>query len=134
MLCLVCHFIMNRLTPEQHLQIVQIYYQNNGLVRTTDPDLHKKNLFSDEAHFWLNGYVNKKNETPFHPQKVTVWCALCAEGIIFPYFFKNEAGHNVTVNGECYRAITNDFFVPELEAVDVDDLWFQQDGAEGNFW
>ncbi|GFW51773.1 hypothetical protein TNCV_1187051 [Trichonephila clavipes] len=44
---------------------------------------------SDEAHFWLNGYVNKQNcriwseanpqvyvETPLHPEKLTVWCAL----------------------------------------------------------
>ncbi|GFS58780.1 transposable element Tc3 transposase [Trichonephila clavipes] len=50
---------------------------------------------SDEAHFWLNGYVNKKHcriwseansqvyvETPLHPEKLTVWCALCADGII----------------------------------------------------
>lgn len=26
-----------------------------------DPLFSKKILFSDEAHFWLNGYVNKKN-------------------------------------------------------------------------
>ncbi|GFX13130.1 hypothetical protein TNCV_2357861 [Trichonephila clavipes] len=25
------------------------------------PDFHKRILFSDEAHFWLNGYVNKQN-------------------------------------------------------------------------
>ncbi|GFV65102.1 hypothetical protein TNCV_2304091 [Trichonephila clavipes] len=25
------------------------------------PDFHKPILFSDEAHFWLNGYVNKQN-------------------------------------------------------------------------
>ena len=109
MLSLVCHFRMNRI---------------------------------NEANFWLNGYVNKKNsriwsdynpqpivETPLNTQKVTVWCALWAEGIIGPYFFKNEAGHNVTVNGACYRGTINDFFVPEFEDVDVDDLWFQQDGA-----
>ncbi|GFV36056.1 hypothetical protein TNCV_345721 [Trichonephila clavipes] len=53
------------------------------------PDFHKRNLFSDEAHFWLNGYVNRQNcriwseanpqvyvETPLHPEKLTVWCAL----------------------------------------------------------
>ncbi|GFT83598.1 hypothetical protein TNCV_4866501 [Trichonephila clavipes] len=63
----------------------------------------------DEAHFWLNGYVNKQNcriwseanpqgyvETPLQPQKLTVWCALWAGGIIGPYFFKNDEGHNVT--------------------------------------
>ncbi|GFT91003.1 retrovirus-related Pol polyprotein from transposon RE1 [Trichonephila clavipes] len=67
----------------------------------------------DEAHFWLNGYVNKQNcriwseanphvyvETPLHPEKLTVWCALWAGGIIGPYFFKNDEGYNVTVNGD----------------------------------
>ncbi|GFX04797.1 uncharacterized protein TNCV_2247801 [Trichonephila clavipes] len=46
------------------------------------PDFHKRILFSDEAIFWLNGYVNKQNcriwseanpqvyvETPLHPEK-----------------------------------------------------------------
>ncbi|GFV70179.1 DUF4817 domain-containing protein [Trichonephila clavipes] len=59
------------------------------------PDFHKQILFSDEAHFWLNGYVNKQNcriwseanpqvyvETPLHPEKLTVWCALWAGGIL----------------------------------------------------
>ncbi|GFT41699.1 putative transposable element [Trichonephila clavipes] len=63
-------------------------------------DFHKRILFSDEAHFWLNGYVNKQNyriwseanpqvyvETPLHPEKLTV----CNHG--------------------------------------VQELWFQQDGA-----
>ncbi|GFW84351.1 hypothetical protein TNCV_1132201 [Trichonephila clavipes] len=49
----------------------------------------------DEAHFWLNGYINKQNcriwseanpqvyvETPLHPEKLTVWCALWAGGIL----------------------------------------------------
>ncbi|GFW25123.1 uncharacterized protein TNCV_3156261 [Trichonephila clavipes] len=77
------------------------------------PDFHKRILFSDEVHFWLNGYVNKQNcriwseanpqvyvETSLHPEKLTVWCALWAGGIIGPYFFKNDEGHNVTVNGD----------------------------------
>ncbi|GFU70215.1 hypothetical protein TNCV_5058071 [Trichonephila clavipes] len=59
------------------------------------PDFHKRILFSDEAHFWLNGYVNKQNcriwseanpqvyvETPLHPEKLTVWCDLWAGGIL----------------------------------------------------
>ncbi|GFU29698.1 hypothetical protein TNCV_4745341 [Trichonephila clavipes] len=48
-----------------------------------------------EAHFWLKGYVNKQNcriwseadpqvyvETQLHPEKLTVWCALWAGGIL----------------------------------------------------
>ncbi|GFX88434.1 uncharacterized protein TNCV_2279021 [Trichonephila clavipes] len=106
------------------------------------PDFHKRILFSDEAHFWLNGYVNKKNcriwseanpqvyvETPLHPEKLTVWCALWAGGIIGPYFFKNDEGHNVTVNGDRYRAMITNFFIPELNNHDVQEMWFQQDGA-----
>ncbi|GFW83025.1 hypothetical protein TNCV_4604521 [Trichonephila clavipes] len=59
------------------------------------PDFHKRILFSDEAHFWLNGYVNKQNcriwseanpqvyvETPLHPEKLTVWCTLWVGGIL----------------------------------------------------
>ncbi|GFU68081.1 hypothetical protein TNCV_1707951 [Trichonephila clavipes] len=59
------------------------------------PDFHKRILFSDEALFWLNGYVNKQNcriwseanpqvyvETPLHAEKLTVWCALWAGGIL----------------------------------------------------
>ncbi|GFX20988.1 uncharacterized protein TNCV_2044641 [Trichonephila clavipes] len=95
---------------------------SNGLIRrwaqneiAVVPDFHKRILFSDEAHFWLNGYANKQNcriwseanpqvyvETPLHLEKLTVWCALWAGGIIGPYFFKNDEGHNVTVNGDRY--------------------------------
>ncbi|GFW81324.1 uncharacterized protein TNCV_376721 [Trichonephila clavipes] len=92
-------------------------------------------LFSDEAHFWLNNYVKKQNcriwseanpqvyvETPLHPEKLTVWCALWAGGIIGPYFFKNDEGHNVTVNGDRYRAMITNFFIPELNNHDVQEL------------
>ncbi|GFU83325.1 transposable element Tc3 transposase [Trichonephila clavipes] len=91
----------------------------------------------DEAHFWLNGYVNKQNcriwseanpqvyvETPLHPEKLT--------GAIYGLvesFFKNDEGHNVTVNGDRYRAMITNFFIPELNNHDVQELWFQQDGA-----
>ncbi|GFY35028.1 putative transposase [Trichonephila clavipes] len=84
---------MNRLTPEQRFQIVQFYFENNGSLSVQN--FHKRILFSDEAHFWLNGYVNKQNyriwseanpqvyvETPLHPEKLTVWCALWAGGIL----------------------------------------------------
>ncbi|GFX30537.1 DUF4817 domain-containing protein [Trichonephila clavipes] len=68
-------------------------------------------------------------ETPLHIEKLTVWCTLWAGVIIGPYFFKNDEGHNVTVNGDRYRAMITNFFIPELNNHDVQELWFQQDGA-----
>ncbi|GFY35822.1 putative DD41D transposase [Trichonephila clavipes] len=100
------------------------------------PYFHKRILFSDEAHFWLNGYVNKQNcriwsaanpqvyvETPLHPEKL--FGALYG---LVESFFKNDEGHNVTVNGDRFRAMIT-FFIPELNNHDVQELWFQQDGA-----
>ena len=68
-------------------------------------------MFSDEAHFWLKGYINKQNYLfwsegqpdelqmlPMHPEKVTVWCGLWAGHIIGPYFFEDAVNRNVTVN------------------------------------
>ncbi|GFT71945.1 putative DD41D transposase [Trichonephila clavipes] len=91
------------------------------------PDFHKRILFSEEAHFWLNGYVNKQNcriwseadpqvyvETPLHPEKLTVWCALWAGGIIGPYFFKNDEDHNVTVNARATIDLLKDTFGDRL--------------------
>ncbi|GFW48021.1 uncharacterized protein TNCV_2402081 [Trichonephila clavipes] len=37
--------------------------------------------------------------------------------------------HNVTVNGDRYGAMITNFFIPELNNHDVQELWFQQDGA-----
>ncbi|GFY06539.1 uncharacterized protein TNCV_3523951 [Trichonephila clavipes] len=76
-------------------------------------DFHKRILFSDEAPFWLNGYVNKQN------------CRIWSEAN--PQV--NDEGHNVTVNGDRYRAMITNFFIPELNNHDVQELWFQQDGA-----
>lgn len=44
-------------------------------------------------------------------------------------FFKNENGRNVTVNGVRYREMITDFLVPKIQELDINDLWFQQDGA-----
>ncbi|GFY12322.1 hypothetical protein TNCV_284251 [Trichonephila clavipes] len=65
------------------------------LIQTFAEDRIVSRRCSEEAHFWLNGYVNKQNsriwseanpkvyvETPLHPEKLTVWCALWAGGIL----------------------------------------------------
>ncbi|GFW51771.1 transposable element Tc3 transposase [Trichonephila clavipes] len=101
-------------------------------------DFHKRILFSDEAHFWLNRYVNKKTAAfgvklihkclskHRYIQKNLLFGALYG---LVESFFKNDEGHNVTVNGDRYRAMITNFFIPELNNHDVQELWFQQDGA-----
>ena len=98
-------------------------------------------FFSDEAHFHLSGCVNKQNmrywsdtnprqlyERPLHSDRVTVWCAISRVGIIGPYFF-HENNRAVTVTSERYLAMIQDFFIPAINAMNLDNVWFQQDGA-----
>ncbi|GFX02485.1 putative transposable element [Trichonephila clavipes] len=103
-----------------------------------------------KREFWLNGYVNKQNcrnwseanpqvyvETPLHPEKCLVrfmgwWCVLWDGGALYGLvesFFKNDEGHNATVNSDRYRAMITNFFILELNNHGVQELWFQQDGA-----
>ncbi|GFY05824.1 putative LOC100569746 [Trichonephila clavipes] len=49
--------------------------------------------------------------------------------VLVESFFKNDEDHNVTVNGDRNRAMITNFFIPELNNHDVQELWFQQDGA-----
>ena len=95
---------------------------------------------SDEAHFHLSGVVNKQNfrycsttnlhERPLHSSKVTVWCAISSFGIIGPYFFEDERERAVTVTGQCYVHMLENFVGPELARHPVTkETFFQQDGA-----
>ena len=103
----------------------------------------KKIIFSNEAHFNLGGYVKKQNchiwgtENPHayiekltHPKRVTVWCGLWSRGIIGLVFFENQQGAAVTVNGDRYWAMLNEFLFTKIEEEDIGNIWFQQDGAE----
>ena len=87
----------------------------------------KKIIFSSEAHFDLGGYVNKQNfricgtenphayiEKPTHPKRVTVWCGFWSRGIIGTFFFENDQGEAVTVNGDRYRAMSNVFLFTKI--------------------
>jgi len=105
-----------------------------------NPNFAKQIIFSDEAHFWMNGYVNKQNcriwdanpreihQLQMYPEKVTVWCGFWSGGIISPYFFQNEAGVAITVNDERYRSIISNI-LPKMDNMDTDNMRFQQDGA-----
>ncbi|GFU80044.1 hypothetical protein TNCV_579241 [Trichonephila clavipes] len=95
----IAHSIVSRLWRQFQTTGTAIRGFSSGRPRGTTPALLSKmatdlTAVNDEAHFWLNGYVNKQNcriwseanpqvyvETPLHPEKLTVWCALWAGGI-----------------------------------------------------
>ncbi|GFW85815.1 hypothetical protein TNCV_854641 [Trichonephila clavipes] len=84
---------------------VQRYRQSGGYIDLNVEDYHKMCLKTDCMGWWNHWSVSL--------------------GI----FFKNDEGHNVTVNGDQYRAMSTNFFIPELNNHDVQELRFQQDGA-----
>jgi hypothetical protein len=83
-------------------------------------------MMSDEAHFHLDGSVNKQNcrywaaenprqlhQRPLHSPKVTVWCGVTKFGIVGPYFFEEDKT-SLTVNSAHYVEMLNNFLLPEL--------------------
>ncbi|GBM62578.1 hypothetical protein AVEN_224375-1 [Araneus ventricosus] len=93
--------------------------------------------FTDEAHFHLNGFVNKQNwrfwesenprlceEKPLHSPKVTAWVAVCSRGIIGPFSVRE------TISSERYITILEQFVSTQLALKDRQRIeWFMQDGA-----
>lgn len=107
-----------------------------------DSDFKSKIFFSDEANFYLDGFVNKRNcriwgsekprpneEQPTSEAKVTVWCAIWAHGIIGPYYFEDKQGNSIAVNSSRYRQMLKSFLFPKLQTIDIENMLFQQDGA-----
>lgn len=97
----------------------------------------KKTWFTDEAHFWLSGYVNKQNYRFWGKSKpevfrtkrtqrirVTAWIAISAIGVIGPFYFEDN------VNGQSYKTMLEEQFLPIAHGLGaVEDFWFMQDGA-----
>ena len=69
--------------------------------------------------------ITRANE--LHPRKVTVWCKVTSERIIGPYFFEDPDENAVTVTGERYREMQENFDPPEI--ANMAGYWWQQEGA-----
>ena len=107
-----------------------------------DNDWIQNVWFSDEAHFHLNGSVNRQNvrywgsirphdvlEVPLHSPKCTAWCAMSAKGIIGPLWFVDDNERTVTINKERYQNVIRMFHAELTRSADINSQWFQQDGA-----
>ena len=70
-----------------------------------------------------HAYIEKL--TP--PKRVNVWCEFWFRGIFGPFFLENEQGETVTVNGDRYQAMLNEFLFTKIEEEDIGNIWFQQD-------
>ena len=102
------------------------------------PILEKKINFSNEPFFDLDGYVNKQNcpiwgtetshayiEKPTHPKRFSVWCRFWSRGIIGPFYFENEQAEAVSVIGDRYWVMLNEFFFTKIEEENIGNIWFQ---------
>lgn len=70
-----------------------------------------------------------KNPRAIVEKRVAAWRGFWAGSVIGSFFFENTAGQAITVNDVRYRDVKIHFFRSKSQDVDVEDAWFQQDGA-----
>ncbi|GFY09453.1 transposable element tc3 transposase [Trichonephila clavipes] len=111
-----------------------------------DPEWPWNIIWTDEAHFHLDGSVNTHNcriwesdnphstlQVPLHSPKVTVWCGFSTSFILGPYFFEElGAGGPVTcsITGQRYASLLGNKIFPDLQARQrLSRIIFMQNGA-----
>jgi hypothetical protein len=128
--------LCQKLRPQDCLRRVDHSLMLLALLEVNVPFLNNL-LFSDEAHFHVNGTVNRQNfrywsssnpsfyaEEPLHSPRVTVWAAIGCQGVIGPVFVDGN------ITGASYLALLQQQFLPVAqEFPKFNDLVFMQDGA-----
>lgn len=134
------------------MHIVQKLSDNDAMLRKsfaemelsriqTNPNHLSSLTFSDEAHFHLDGRVNRHNsrcwsrvnpgwigEEGLHSPRTTVWAAICESGIYGPFFFDEN------VSSESYLQMLKESFWPSVEEKGLTNtILFMQDGAPPHF-
>ena len=133
---LVCNFIMNRLTNEQRLQIIEFYYQNaysfihffiekfcsatkliSGWMATSTSKIAAYGMKTARS---IASATNASRQSHF--------------GVDYgPVASSGRTSSNVTMAGTllwmaCDGWLTI-FVLPKMEELDMPDMWLQQDGA-----
>lgn len=126
-------FFLNFVSNLENRSLGDLLWKNSALSKESlscieENDFLNSLIISDEAHFHLNGFVNKQNcrfwgtenprvihERVLHPIKYTVWYGVTSQGSIGPFFFEDEDGNSYTVTGERYRDMLQNCVWPALE-------------------
>ena len=128
--------IVQKLYDKDKANRVQFALDEIALIES-DPMHLAMLMWSDEAHFHIDGAVNRHNhhywshenpkwlkEEHLHSPRVTVWSAIRQSGIFGPYFFDEN------VTSERYLTTLQEQFWPAVIGKgDEDTLIFMQDGA-----
>ena len=96
--------------------------------------LEKKSSFQMKLILILAGMYRSKI-VAFGAQKTSMhilksrYTQIETRAIIRPFFFGNEQGEAVTVNGDHYRVMLNEFLFTKIEEEDIGNICFHQEGA-----
>ena len=71
---------------------------------------------------WGTANLHAYIENPTHLKRVSVWCGFWYRGIIGPFFFENEYEEAVTVNGDRYRVMLNEFLFTKIAEEDIANI------------
>ncbi|GFX76820.1 uncharacterized protein TNCV_1952611 [Trichonephila clavipes] len=111
-----------------------------------DPEWLWNILWTDEAHFHLDGSVNTHNcrilesdnphstlQVPLHSPKVTVRCGFSTSFILGPYFFEELVAVGpvtCSITGQRYASLLRNNIIPSLQACQcLSRIIFMQDGT-----
>ena len=88
-------------------------------------------LIKQNFRYWAGANPHELYKRPLHSERVTVWCAIREFSVLGSYFFEDKDGSVVTITSARYIEMLENFLKPQLNelAADVEDTWFQQDGA-----
>ena len=96
------------------------------------PILPKKSSFqmklidvnNQNCRIWGTENPHAYSEKPIHPKRVTAWCGFWSRDIIGPFFFENSQGVAVTVNGDRYRTMLNEFLFTKIEEEHIGNICY----------
>ncbi len=110
--------------------------------RENDRRIFEKIIWTDEAQFKLNGFVNRHNciyydtenpkliyEKQLNQPGLNVWGGFSLNTVYGPYFFEN------TITANAYLEMLRDYLLPGIKTHEdnFEELYYQHDGAPAHY-